>query len=849
MFAVLSMQRLSIGVPRVPGDVVSRPRLTRLIEGGGALTVVRAACGAGKTVAVHEWARSAEVDVLWLTVEEREASTDALAGALWRLLGQAGYASPETTGGEPGWSGLRAALGALQRPLALVVDDAAWLAHEAVLDLCRTVVASERVRVIALVNRRTVLDSEGVSLLLDRTLIEPADLMFDDDEIERALGVDASTARQIREATSGFAAVIHAVAKRGVPDGEDSILDAAVEAVEEYMRIRVARSGYEPALLRGLMRVSIAEEVDVTLARQLADDPEAVRYLDEAEGFGFGAWTSGRGDRVFRFSPFARQLLRRELERLAADELSRLRQLAADWAVRHGAPLDALRIAVQDGDLALARRVVMMSWQRLLTYDGAGVRELLGPIPLPRLRREPLLVMLLAICYNASRVRRLRGLQLFRVAVSAANSPAPDMSPVERLFIWAAESSALRVLGMHDRAGTVAVRALRVLAELSEEDREPYAHELPAVCAQLGISLYYGGHRRRALECFAYGAALAESGGREGALSSLSMLAGIHALNGDMPEARHYVELIRAGVWPHGQLNGYQGTFYRVAEALLALEDSDLEAARRHVAVFEPHRATSEHWITMAIVEASVELRSGRPTAALTRLDSFVELRGREAHTAVTKRELSRIRALANLAAGNARVAKTILHKDGDEDRFETVLERARVALIENRPGDTLRMLGQGRVRPDTARLRAAASVLRTAALLRSAGPAAARREAESLGSLLCDRQLRMPLATLSPSDLEAVLTLLAESAPCEIGPVTSALPDAGSVPKLTERERIVLRTLMSTSSLTEVSDELGVSPNTVKTQLRSVYRKLGVTGREEAVAIAVSRNLLAEDA
>jgi DNA-binding CsgD family transcriptional regulator len=34
-----------------------------------------------------------------------------------------------------------------------------------------------------------------------------------------------------------------------------------------------------------------------------------------------------------------------------------------------------------------------------------------------------------------------------------------------------------------------------------------------------------------------------------------------------------------------------------------------------------------------------------------------------------------------------------------------------------------------------------------------------------------------------------------------------------------------------------------------VKTQLRSVYRKLDVTGREEAVAIAISRNLLSDDA
>lgn len=841
------MQRRSTGVPRVPGDVVSRPRLTRLIDRGGALTVVRAACGAGKTVAIREWAQSTDLDVIWLTAEQGQSDSVALAAAIWRALATAGFA-PAGTAAEGDWAAVRAVLADTARPLALVVDDAAWLDDESVLDLCRTIVATEGLRVIAAANRRTVLDGDGVALLLDRTLIGPAELMFDEDEVQRALGVDAGTARGVLEATSGYPAVIHAAAKRGVSDG-GSILDASVEAAEEYLRIRLAQSGYEPALVRALMRVSIADHVDVALARQLADDADVVRYLDEAEAFGFGAWTSARGDRRFRFAPFARLLLRRELERAHRDDLPALRRLAAEWAVRDGEPVDGLRLAIEDDDLALGRRVVMMSWHRLLIHDGAEVRQLLGSLPLPRLRQEPLLVMLLAICYNSSRVRRLRGLQLFRVAVAAANSPSRDVSPVERLFIWAAESGALRLLGMHERAGVVATRALRVLAELPDEEREPYAQELPALCAQLGISLVYGGHRRQALECFAYGVALGDGDARDGVLSNLSMLAGIHAFDGDMPEARHYVELIRSGQWPQSQLDGYQGTFYRVAEALLALEESDVERAREQVAFFEPHRATSEHWLTMATIEAAVELRAGRPTAALIRLDFFAELRGREAHSPAARRELSRIRALAHLAAGNPRAAKTVLQKDAGEDRFETILERARLALIENRPADTLRMLGQERVHAPNARLRVAASSLRAAALLRSAGPSAALRETQTLGALLCDRQLRTPLAALPASDLEGVLSLLKDAAPCDIGLMTSALPDAGDEPQLTERERVVLRAAMSSASVSAVAGELKVSPNTVKTQLRSVYRKLGVSGREEAVAVAVARNLLADDA
>ena len=58
----------------------------------------------------------------------------------------------------------------------------------------------------------------------------------------------------------------------------------------------------------------------------------------------------------------------------------------------------------------------------------------------------------------------------------------------------------------------------------------------------------------------------------------------------------------------------------------------------------------------------------------------------------------------------------------------------------------------------------------------------------------------------------------------------------------LTPRELTVLGMLAGPSSLREIAAELSVSPNTVKTQVRSVYRKLGVTRRSEAVAAARTR-------
>jgi LuxR family maltose regulon positive regulatory protein len=808
------------------------------------LTVVRGACGSGKTVMLREWALHTDERVLWITADPDRPDSASLAEAITTRL--QGPVEQGPGGPRDGWRTVRTRLADTDVAVTIVVDDAALLEREALVALCETVAALPNVRAITAANRRTVLDAEGVALLVDRAIVGPMELMFDVEEICRALAVDSDAARKILTVTNGFPAVIHAMAKRGMEQDDEALVQTAAEAVEEYMRIRVARSGYDPGLIAALVKISAADIVDEPLARELSGDPRATAFLDAAESYGFGAWTTTRSNRRFAFAPFARALLRRELERRYPRDVPELRRTVVEWSVRVGRPAEALRLAIEGDDVVLARRVVMSSWHDLLNH-GRAVRRILGPLPLSRLRDEPLLVMLLAVCYNAVRVRRLRGLQLFRIAVTAANSARTDLSSADRLFIWVAESVALRMLGMHERAATVAVRAVRLLADTPEEEKEPYATQVPLLCAQLGISLYYGGSQRQAIECFAYGAAVAAAGESEHAISNLSMLSGIHALNGDLPEARHYVQLIREGEWNRTYLDGYQGTFYRVAEAILAIEESDGARAASHVAAFVPHRATSEHWIAMATVEALLALRLGRAAMGATQLESLVELRGREGHSAAARRSLSRVRALLDLARGKTHSAKAVLQRDAPEDRFETHVERARLALVDGRPRDTLRILSQITVRPSSARLRASASALRTAALLSTGGEAAALAEAHNLGAQLCDRGLRLPLALLPPADTRAVQELLQLAAHCPIEPVESVLPETVSGPALTERELIVLRALTSGASLTTIATELGVSPNTIKTQVKSVYRKLGVAGREEAIAAANARHLLAD--
>jgi LuxR family maltose regulon positive regulatory protein len=62
---------------------------------------------------------------------------------------------------------------------------------------------------------------------------------------------------------------------------------------------------------------------------------------------------------------------------------------------------------------------------------------------------------------------------------------------------------------------------------------------------------------------------------------------------------------------------------------------------------------------------------------------------------------------------------------------------------------------------------------------------------------------------------------------------------------KLTQRELDVLRLLVGELSTREMARGLYLAPNTVRTHIKSIYRKLGVSSRKEAVEEAYSRKLL----
>jgi LuxR family maltose regulon positive regulatory protein len=119
---------------------------------------------------------------------------------------------------------------------------------------------------------------------------------------------------------------------------------------------------------------------------------------------------------------------------------------------------------------------------------------------------------------------------------------------------------------------------------------------------------------------------------------------------------------------------------------------------------------------------------------------------------------------------------------------------------------------------------------------------------------------------------LAPVLAALGDRAGCravlaEARDKLKAFPDAGMIPELlerqerklrarkpregqldgelTERELDVLRLLGSELSVRQMAQNLYVAPSTVRTQVKSIYRKLGVSSRDAAVQEAHDRGLI----
>jgi LuxR family maltose regulon positive regulatory protein len=121
-------------------------------------------------------------------------------------------------------------------------------------------------------------------------------------------------------------------------------------------------------------------------------------------------------------------------------------------------------------------------------------------------------------------------------------------------------------------------------------------------------------------------------------------------------------------------------------------------------------------------------------------------------------------------------------------------------------------------------------------ALLLDAG--VKRRRRDHAGARSLARDARTVLDTCpDPGMLRELLARTERS--LQLAPVPASAPVLPADLELSERELTILRLLASELSQREIGSELYISFNTVKAHTRSIFRKLDVSSRADAVARA----------
>ena len=854
------------GPPRPNPLVLSRARLLHALDDAAAapLTLVRGPDGAGKTTLLQDWAAVRDRPAAWVSARrsaiapaERPGPSarflSALLAGAFEVPGPADAALIEEVGREAAEGAeLRSVLPRLAHLPArdlLILEDlhlaSGFPAEDLLLDMLRAVPG---LRVVASTAALGSIELRKALLELDVAVIGPAQLAFTVEECERALAGSElrDQAEEIRTLTSGLPRWVRFMALSSAPvrSRPGRQLPAVLDAVAADLAELLSPPRISTALADFLLGACVPEELPASLAAHIWGSQNADTMIREAEQKGLLTRSSDGGAVMI---PLLRSAVLAGARKSSPARVHALEGICGRYFLEQGQPLEALRHAMAADSLDLATEIIRHRALELFTFHGPETRKLLEGVSLLRLARQPAPALALAILYNSSAFRRMRGTELTLLALSGARTIFRSMPGAERLLLTLVEAVGLRGCGQLSRSAARALSGLRAYAEMPLSERERIGPLESVAVAHLGISLWRTGALEGAEAAFTQAAALAAAKDQpdyEGYYHSLT--ASLLAETGDLPGAARFLQLCSSLGWGRDEVHPYSETPLRLAEAAVALEAGEHAAAKAALAHVLDQADAMELWPRVRYLDAMADLAGGSPAPALARLE---ELLARQADLPpISEPEralLIHAQALLLLASG---LPGQALAAAGNLPRESRELMSARIQLASGQPDKTLssvlRLRSEG-----TVRRQAEATGLSVAARLQlePGMTPGLRLELARLSNLCTVHGLRLSTALLPAADLERVRKAAAETG-FDVGLAAdqaAVIGSTGDLPALTPRELAILGALVQTGSLAEIAGMHFVSVNTVKSQLRGLYRKLGVSGRDDALREALRRGVL----
>ena len=873
-----------ITAPSRPDWIVRRMRIERHITVGTSrpLTVVTGPPGAGKTTAVASWAAGARGPVAWVTLDRYDGRPSVFWSSIVEALRRAGvtFRRVPTASGRGADAGhvfllrLASDLATQYPPVALILDDFHLVASTGLTDGLQYLMRNARpgLRVVICSRTDPTLSLHRYRLAGELTEIRAGELAFTVPEAgllmaHHGITLPDEPLRQLIEVYEGWAAGLRmaALSIQEQPDPERFTKEFAAEdsAIAGYLTEEVLNN--QPARTRDLLlKTSILDRVSAGIASELADEEQAASVLGALAAA--NAFVEPLGDGWYRYHALFAEVLRLKLAVKYPEQLADLHRRAARWYQANRQLPDAVRHAIAANDWTLAAQLVVDDLA-IGTLIAAPDRTLLGEClrQVPRVTVEAGPQLALTAAAIALRdVQHAAG----RAALAIADDlliPIPaDQELPSRL---AAEMIRLEFARRAGDLGTAtaSVAALEELAGLIPADT---LARHPAIGGQLraaqGLLRFWSGQP--------WSGHLATEGADRDKVSAASgtaqpdhadccgYLALLDALRGRLHSAEQVSQA--AGLSGEGSTEARQrpSGAAEVALALTHLERNELRGARDRLKRADaalrarPDKLASS---TAYLVAARYRLAEGHASGAVELIDGARQgwsppnwldhrLTLVESRAFAALGDIASAVAAAERAHPGASLDATVALAQAWLDAGEL---QAAAGALERGPALT----GE---EPDGCRLD---RWLVDARLAYGSGDrTSGRRSLEKALRLGQRERLRLPFA-IAAAWLQPVLQSDPELAaghrhllePDHVGLDNRAsLPAAERtspliVEQLSGREREVLGLLAGMLSTAEVANELYISVNTVKTHVKSIYRKLAATQRGEAVRRARQLQLI----
>lgn len=852
----------AIDVPRVSARLLPRTRLISMLnaEPVPALTVVQAGSGFGKTSLLAQWARSRTEGepLVWITADESFDDPAEFWGDVLRGMTRAGLLGDgERVDAEQGMASavsipLRRTFAGLRTPVTLVIDGFERLVGtEVERRLIELLALTDNLRLVIATQVPSEIGTAATASHLDMLVVDPTALRFTRDEVQQLsarLGV-ASSQRELEQLAAeldGWPFGIRAVLERhlrastatSARPGDRNAASSQTPALDVgYISSRLLHSLRELPMLDQLAETSILESFDLEQAAVLGFGLDAHPLLQELEVRGMGTWRADADPPEYHLHPALRRALR---DRLDEERIRAAYSRLALWHVARGEFSAAFETAVRAGEWALAGRCVRSDMLEVLVLLRLHP-DVLDGVPRAVLRQEPLLMLVSGIAhYGAGRQVKAVRMLLAAVAVfenlrgAGRRAPTPDQVWMQGIL-----TIALRLAGRYE----IVPAALRRFSRMLEEVHDPEGLLEPTTLlfrTQSMITLSFMDELETAehLALHTVREPHPVSAFQRSNLQGLTAF--IHARRGDPARSTALLQsMAETGTSQHFEDSIFAVPAH-VAAAWTALERFDAAAAEGALRRTESHWPTMEYWpfVLEARVHADWQLR-GAETALLTLREGRSEKRFTAPIGDAMVLMHVALEAELMLAVGLGTEALSLLTAERLRRSTRLEVPKSRSLLLTgnwNQAAGIADRHAHSTLLPWHSRVDLL--LISASANLRAGDRSTAQARFDQAAAIAERVGVRLPFASMPRNDL----ITLGFRRPALINQVrgrATRYPEPEMIVALSRREQHVLAALASNRTLPEIAQTLSVSTNTLKSQLRSVYRKLDVKNRQEAVSFA----------